>query len=125
MEKRGLYVALVGGFWGLGCIVGPVVGSGFATSRATWRWAFYINLVIAALEVPIFLYRFPMLDLKPGLSFAQKSKSIDWAGLVLHAAFFCILTIAIAQAGIVWNWSSAGVIILWAAAGTVAIFYAV
>ncbi|KAJ5666568.1 major facilitator superfamily domain-containing protein, partial [Penicillium macrosclerotiorum] len=125
VEKRGLYVSLVGGFWGLGCIVGPVVGSGFAASRATWRWAFYVNLVIAVLELPLFLYRFPSLDLKPGLSFAQKSKSIDWAGFILHAAFFSILTIAIAQSGTVWNWSSVGAIILWTAVGIAAIFYGV
>ncbi|KAL2830999.1 MFS general substrate transporter [Aspergillus pseudoustus] len=124
VEQRGVYVSLVGGFWGLGCIVGPVVGSAFAASKATWRWAFYINLVIVVLELPLFLYRFPTLDLKPGLSFAQKAKSIDWAGFVLHAAFFSLLTIAIAQAGTVWAWSSAGAIILWAAAGIAAIFYA-
>jgi len=125
VDQRGLYVSLVGGFWGLGCIVGPVVGSGFAASRATWRWAFYINLVIAVLELPLFLYHFPSLDLKPGLSFAQRSKSIDWIGFVLHAALFAVLTIAIAQSGAVWNWSSAGTILLWAAAGITAMLYAV
>jgi MFS family permease len=115
----------VGGFWGLGCILGPVVGSGFATSKATWRWAFYINLVIAVVELPIFLYRFPALDLNPGLSFKQKSKSIDWVGFVLHAAFFSLLTIAISQAGTVWHWSSVGSITLWVIAGVAASLYAV
>jgi hypothetical protein len=84
-----------------------------------------VNLVIAVLELPLFLYNFPSLDLKPGFSFAQKTKSIDWAGFILHAAFFSIFTIAISQSGTVWNWYSLGTIILWTAAGIATAFYAV
>lgn len=25
-------------FWGLGAVLGPVIGGGFAQSKATWRW---------------------------------------------------------------------------------------
>ena len=31
--------------WGAGFVLGPVIGGAFAESDATWRWAFYINLV--------------------------------------------------------------------------------
>jgi MFS family permease len=30
--------------WGLGAVLGPIVGGSFADSSATWRWSFYINL---------------------------------------------------------------------------------
>lgn len=43
-KERGLYIAGIGLIWGLGCILGPVIGGAFSTSNATWRWAFYINL---------------------------------------------------------------------------------
>ena len=56
--KRPLYTALIGtyvshflifkgkrltlttmsSFWGLGAILGPVIGGAFAQSKATWRW---------------------------------------------------------------------------------------
>ena len=35
--------------WGLGTVLGPVVGGAFAENEsATWRWAFYINLCIVS-----------------------------------------------------------------------------
>lgn len=51
-EERGLYMALIGSCWGVGAILGPVIGVAFATSSATWRWAFCINLVIFAIRLP-------------------------------------------------------------------------
>jgi MFS family permease len=43
-----LYNALIGLSWGIGAILGPVLGGAFSDSSATWRWAFYINLPLAA-----------------------------------------------------------------------------
>lgn len=42
--ERGAYMSGVGFVWGLGAVLGPVIGGSFADSSATWRWAFYINL---------------------------------------------------------------------------------
>jgi len=39
LEERPIYLALTGVTWGLGAILGPVVGGGFSASAATWRWA--------------------------------------------------------------------------------------
>lgn len=36
----------IGLVWGVGAILGPVVGGTFSTSSATWRWSFYINLYV-------------------------------------------------------------------------------
>ncbi len=43
-KERGRYISGIGAVWGLGAVLGPVVGGAFSTSAATWRWAFYINL---------------------------------------------------------------------------------
>ena len=43
-RERGRYISGMGVTWGIGAVLGPVVGGAFATSAATWRWAFYINL---------------------------------------------------------------------------------
>ncbi|KAK7738524.1 hypothetical protein SLS53_006044 [Cytospora paraplurivora] len=45
-KERGLYMSFIGVFWGLGAVLGPLIGGAFSISTATWRWAFYINLVI-------------------------------------------------------------------------------
>lgn len=42
-EERGTYISGIGFVWGLGAILGPLVGGGFSVSAATWRWGFYIS----------------------------------------------------------------------------------
>jgi MFS family permease len=41
-KERPAYLSLVGFVWGLGTVLGPVVGGGF--DKVNWRWAFYLNL---------------------------------------------------------------------------------
>lgn len=38
ITERPLYLGGVGITWGLGTILGPVIGGAFADSGATWRW---------------------------------------------------------------------------------------
>lgn len=40
--ERPTYLSLVGLIWGVGTVLGPVVGGGF--DKVNWRWAFYLNL---------------------------------------------------------------------------------
>lgn len=42
--ERPLYLAISMSVWGFGNVLGPIVGGLFATSPATWRWGFYINV---------------------------------------------------------------------------------
>lgn len=42
--ERGAYMSGMGLVWGVGAVLGPVVGGSFSTSSATWRWSFYLNL---------------------------------------------------------------------------------
>ena len=37
-SEASLYNALIGLAWGVGAILGPVVGGAFSDSKATWRW---------------------------------------------------------------------------------------
>jgi len=36
--EAALYNALIGLSWGVGAILGPVIGGAFSDSSATWRW---------------------------------------------------------------------------------------
>ena len=37
-KEAPLYNALIGMSWGIGAILGPVIGGAFSESSATWRW---------------------------------------------------------------------------------------
>jgi MFS family permease len=37
-SEAALYNALTGLSWGIGAILGPVIGGAFSDSSATWRW---------------------------------------------------------------------------------------
>lgn len=43
-KERPSYLSLIGFVWGIGTVLGPVVGGAFA--KVDWRWSFYINLII-------------------------------------------------------------------------------
>jgi len=44
IKERPLYMAACGITWGLGTILGPVIGGSFSDSGATWRWVSVTSL---------------------------------------------------------------------------------
>lgn len=105
IRERSLYTALVGLVWGFGTILGPVIGGAFATSGATWRWAFYINLVIAVICAPAFIFYLPSFQPRSDLKFWHKISSLDWVGITLNAAIFSTYVLALTFGGAQWAWN--------------------
>ncbi|KAH9885002.1 major facilitator superfamily domain-containing protein [Xylariomycetidae sp. FL2044] len=103
-RERGLYMALIGAFWGLGAVLGPVIGGAFAESSATWRWAFYINLPIGALTAPAFLLYLPSYHPVRGVSIGRRLATIDYAGFVLGAGTWVSFLLFFTMAGGQWPW---------------------
>jgi hypothetical protein len=124
-HKRPLYYSLAGFCWGIGCILGPVIGGAFAGSNATWRWAFYINLILAAVSAPIYVLCFPRFDPQPTLSAREKWRKVDLVGAFLKATLISLLTIVLSFAGSTWRWQSGGTIALWVLLGVSLIAFAV
>ncbi len=87
-HQRGLAMAV----WGIGFIVGPILGptlGGFLADEWSWRWIFYINLpvgVIGFLMASAFL-----IDPPPGRPPAR----IDWWGLGLMVVGFGCLQLVL------------------------------
>jgi len=104
-KERGLYITLIGFFWGIGAVLGPVVGGSFAESSATWRWAFYINLVIGGAIAPIIIFITPSIHPSQGKTIRERIAQFDFVGMPLVAATWALFTVAFSMAGVQWAWS--------------------
>ncbi|KAL4809571.1 MFS general substrate transporter [Aspergillus unguis] len=114
--EQPVYLSGVVAMWGLGSVLGPVIGGAFAQSAATWRWAFYINLVVAAVFSPALLFCLP--DINPlDMSFGRKVREMDWIGIVVFLGGAACLTMAITFGGTTFSFSSAHEITLWTVSG--------
>lgn len=122
-QERGNYIAGIGAVWGTGAVLGPVVGGGFAVSSATWRWAFYINLVIAAVCAPAYIWVMPSVipPGAPNTSVWSRTKSLDWFGFFTFAGAISFFTCALTFGGGMWAWSHGGIIALFVLSGVFAI----
>ncbi|KAI1333550.1 major facilitator superfamily domain-containing protein [Xylariaceae sp. FL0016] len=123
-RERGFYMSLIGAFWGLGAVLGPVIGGAFAESSATWRWAFYINLPIGALTAPVFLLYLPSFHPIQDVSILKRLATIDFVGFILHCGTWVSFLLALTMAGSVWPWNDGRTIATSIVFGVVLVAYA-
>src|SRR5229473_777898 len=77
-KDRGRAIGTWSGFTAITTALGPVLG-GWLIQHASWRWAFFINLPLAAAVVILALRHVPE-------SRNSQSDSLDWLGAVLATA---------------------------------------
>ncbi|KAJ4326995.1 hypothetical protein N0V84_002608 [Fusarium piperis] len=104
-REAAFYIAFEGFVYGGGCILGPVVGGLLSDSAATWRWAFYLNLVIFAVTSPIYLFALPPLPQQPNTTFVEKLKKLDWLGIALNTGIYVCFVLAFTFGGPEWAWN--------------------
>ncbi|KAF2806010.1 putative efflux pump antibiotic resistance protein [Mytilinidion resinicola] len=117
MTERPMYVSLTGFSWGLGTVLGPVIGGAFSESSVGWRWAFYINLFIGAACAPAYIFLIPSKDPRPGTPFRARAAEMDYAGIILQAAALAALLLAVNLGGVTYPWNSGRIIALFVVAG--------
>ncbi|MCJ1233888.1 hypothetical protein MMC14_001846 [Varicellaria rhodocarpa] len=103
-EERGTYISGLSFCWGVGTILGPVVGGGFSLTSATWRWGFYINLIIGAVSAPV-LFLLPVIRPSKGTSVVSRLLHVDWVGGVLSCGIWVAFALAFVSAGGIWAWN--------------------
>ncbi|KAI9688871.1 MAG: hypothetical protein M1822_001228 [Bathelium mastoideum] len=124
-HERPLYLGLTGGIWGVGTILGPVVGGAF--ELYTWRWAYYVNLLFAVLLLPAYVVFIPSCNPQAGsgLTVLQRARSIDWIGALLSVAGFVLIIVPINFGGTLFAWGSGAIISLFVVDGAVWIAFAI
>ncbi|MCJ1396705.1 hypothetical protein MMC18_009597 [Xylographa bjoerkii] len=126
LEKRPMYIGILGAAMGVASICGPFLGGVFSDS-VTWRWCFYINLPLGGLTLGIVAL---FVHIKPNEKYAvmgwwERLKRLDLPGLItLVPAIVCLL-LALQWGGTTYPWSSARIIVLFVLFGLLAIGFVV
>jgi EmrB/QacA subfamily drug resistance transporter len=79
-KSRGRAIGTWSGFTAITTALGPVLG-GWLIQYASWRWAFFLNLPIAAAAVAISVWHVPE-------SHGPRTQRLDWLGALLATAGF-------------------------------------
>lgn len=116
-HERATYFGLSGLVWGLGTVLGPIIGGAFTSGSAGWRWAFYINLCIAAACAPVYLFMIPSIQPRPGVLISRRLAEVDFVGTVLLAGTYLAGLMAISFGGVLYAWDSGRIIALFVVAG--------
>src|SRR5438093_2170361 len=101
-RERGRWMGLIMSVFGLGSIVGPLVG-GFITDHFGWRWVFYVNLPLGLVALASLVILLPRLR-------GRGQVRIDWPGIVLLVSGVLPILIGLTWAGISYPWGSIQVI---------------
>ncbi|KAI1371686.1 MFS general substrate transporter [Hypoxylon crocopeplum] len=111
--ERAQYLNFVGMAWSLGTILGPIIGGAFADSSATWRWAFYINICIAALAAPACILIIPSVPSSTPYSISERFRRFDYVGAVLFIGGVASIVMVLGFGGAVYDWRSGQMISLY------------
>ncbi|GJJ75901.1 hypothetical protein EMPS_08259 [Entomortierella parvispora] len=107
LRDRGKYQGIIGSVFGLSSVIGPLLG-GVLTDRATWRWAFFINLPIGAITIFTVV---KVLHLPhAGGSFKTKLARVDFAGSFTLIVGLIMVLLPLNWGGSTYPWNSARII---------------
>lgn len=101
--ERGKWQGMLGGVFGLASVVGPIVG-GWLTDNASWRWAFFINMPVAAIALGLIVF------LLPKIASGIKDKSIDFLGSISLTIGLVTLLLGFVWGGNQYAWDSIQII---------------
>ncbi|GKT84542.1 MFS aflatoxin efflux pump [Colletotrichum tofieldiae] len=112
LHRRPKYQGAFGAVFGIASVVGPLLGGAF-TTKATWRWCFYINLPLGgvALLVIAFVLKPPDQDLKE-TSLWAKLRQLDFAGTTVFIPGVVCLLLALQWGGVEYAWNNPRMIAL-------------
>ncbi|KAK9562958.1 hypothetical protein V6Z77_003331 [Aspergillus fumigatus] len=112
LQRRPLYLSIVGSMDGVSSIAGPLLGGVFTGSDIlTWRFSFWINLPISAFAMASVIFSLPNMPCKcqESITFLEKLARLDLQGAAaLSGASVCVI-LALQWASVVYPWSDSRV----------------
>lgn len=121
--ERPKYLSLTGFIWGIGTVLGPVVGGSLGDSSATWRWAFYLNLLVGAVIGPIYFLLLPDFKPQDGVPLPSRLAQVDYLGIILSIGSILCLIMAMNFGGVLWTWDAGRSIGLFVTAGVLLLLF--
>ncbi|KAG4441523.1 hypothetical protein IFR05_002980 [Cadophora sp. M221] len=112
LHKRPKVQGFFGAVFGLSSIAGPLIGGAF-TTKATWRWCFFLNLPVGAVVLVVVPHLLEIPD-RPNTNIPLKEKlrQLNALGmLVLLPAVVC-LCLTLQWGGTTYAWSQGRIIAL-------------
>lgn len=130
VRKRGVYLGFVGMVWAVAGGFGPgqcfspfpsdvykecglidssVLGGVF-TTKATWRWCFYVNLPVAGVALGILYFTLKLHN--PKTPIRQGLAAVDWLGSLTIVGGTLLFLVGLELAGNTYAWNSAATICL-------------
>ncbi|BGO88825.1 hypothetical protein NBRC10512_002180 [Rhodotorula toruloides] len=101
LQSRSKYTGIIGATWGFAAVVGPLLG-GVLTSKASWRWCFWINLPTASLAL-VLLFFFLNLNPHTPPKIAYLISTFDFLGLFLLVAGLVVLLVGFTSGETSWS----------------------
>lgn len=114
-RRRGRWQALTSGVFAVSSVLGPTAG-GWIADNASWRWAFFVSLPVAAVALVVVWFGF-------GSGERHGRRSIDVVGALLLAAATSTGLYAAASGGVTAPWTSPLVVGLLAASVALAVVF--
>jgi len=90
-QERGRAIGTWSGFTAITTAMGPILG-GWLIEHASWRWAFFINVPLAAVVIALSLWRVPE-------SRTTARGGIDWAGALIATVGLGSVTFGFVESG--------------------------
>jgi EmrB/QacA subfamily drug resistance transporter len=97
-RQLGRWLGYQGGLFAVSSVAGPLVGGVFV-DQLSWRWAFYVNIPVAAIGIAI-------VGLGLHLPYRRIPHSIDYLGSALLIGGLSSLVLLVSGGGESWEWLS-------------------
>ncbi|KAI8682762.1 hypothetical protein LRP88_05278 [Fusarium phalaenopsidis] len=116
LEKRPMYIGMMGSIFGVASIVGPLMGGAF-TDNVTWRWCFYINLPIGGAVLAVLFVFLHVPQVTNTETLKRQFIRMDPIGTVLFLPGIVCLILALQWGGASYPWSDGRIIALFVVVG--------